>query len=385
MDRFTTTLATTIAAGMIFSLTTVSAAEGTKDWAETLKTMGKVYSDKNDPTIQEVKLFGRAHYQWNNSDGESAGNSFSGNGDELRRLRAGASVKFLNGFKVLGRANLEKGGFRSTSIGYSSFDELYVDYTQKGMFGFDTATIGFGRYKVAFGGEEHISSKKIKTVERSNINNRFGSLRPTGIVLNATKNDVEYTAAIYSTEADSETLAKWSDGTAFQGSVTFNALEGSITTDFIYADSSENDQSVFDFDWATSVTYNRSIGKVDVLTNVTYGNEGDEDIYGFVVVPSFYIVPDTLEAVFRYQWGHSTDETGVPTSSSSRGLRRVARNDGVSTGAGDVNHTLYAGLNYYLEGDYAKIMTGVEYESIDGATGRGIEGTTLWLAFRTYF
>ncbi|EDY82146.1 hypothetical protein VDG1235_1766 [Verrucomicrobiia bacterium DG1235] len=385
MNKPTNKIALILSAGLMLNLFQASAQEEDQTWADTLKTMGKVYSDKNNPNIQEVKFFGRAHYQWNYSDGESAGNDFSGTGDELRRLRAGASVKFLDGFKALARANLEKGGFRSTSIGYSSFDELYVEYGKDGLFGFDKASIGYGRYKVAFGGEEHVSSKKIKTVERSNINNRFGSLRPTGIVLKAEQNDVEYVAAIYSTEADSETWSNWDGGIALQGSATFDAMEGSVTADFIYADHSSNDQSVFDFDWATSLTYNRAYGKVNVLANATFGNAGSEDIYGLVVVPSFYIVQDKLEAAFRYQWGHSTNETGVPKSSSSRGLRRVARNDGVGTGSGDVNHTAYAGLNYYIEGDYMKVMTGVEYESIDGARGKGVEGLTLWAAFRTYF
>ncbi|MBK1877383.1 porin [Pelagicoccus mobilis] len=381
MDKLTNAAITTLAAGLLATLPTASAEE---NWADTLKTMGKVYSDKNDPNIQEVKFFGRLHQQWAYADGESAGEDFSGGGDELRRLRAGVSVKFLDGFKVLGRANFEKGGFRNTSIGYNSFDELYLDYGKDGLLGFDKATIGYGRYKVLFGGEERVSSKKIKTVERSGINNRFGSLRPTGVVLKGEKSDVEYVFGIFSTEKDSETWAGWDDGIAFQAGAVFDAYEGTITTDFIYADDSDNDQSVFDFDWATSITYNRTYGDVNVLANVTYGNEGDEDIYGFVVVPSFYI-NDKLEAAFRYQYGHSTDETGVPKSSSSRGLRRVAKNEGVGTGSGDTNHTVYAGLNYYIEENYVKVMTGVEYESVDGAPGKGIEGFTFWAAFRTYF
>lgn len=382
MNKLTTLVITTLAAGTVSCLSTASAAENS--WADTLKSMGKVYSDEENPSIQEVKVFGRLHQQWAYSQGESSGQDFSGNGDELRRLRAGVSVKFLDGFKVLGRINFEKGGFRNTSLGYNSFDELYLGYSKEGLFGFDKATIGYGRYKVAFGGEERISSKKIKTVERSGINNRFGSLRPTGFLLEGEKNDVTYTLGVYSTEEDSETLADWSGGAAFQFGAEFAAMEGTVTTDFIYADSSSNDQSVFDFDWATSLTYTRQYGDVNVLANLTYGNEGSEDIYGFVIVPSF-LITEKLEAAFRYQYGHSTDDTGVPTSSSSRGLRRVARNDGLGTGSGDVNHTLYAGLNYYIEGDYLKVMTGVEYESIDGAQGSDLDGLTFWAAIRTYF
>ena len=43
---------------------------------------------------------------------------------------------------------------RNTSIGYSSFDELYLESSQKNLFGFDSAKIGYGRYKVRLGGEE---------------------------------------------------------------------------------------------------------------------------------------------------------------------------------------------------------------------------------------
>ena len=384
MTKNKTAVALPLFAGLIFLLTPVVADEENPNWIDTLKNMGKVYSDNDNPTIQEVKLFGRAHYQWNYSDGESSGFDFSGNGSELRRFRSGASVKFFNNFGALARINFEKGGFRDTSIGYHSFDELFVEYSQDGLFGFDSAAIGYGRYKAAFGGEEHESSKRIKTIERSNINNRFGSLRPTGFVLKAEKSDVEYFAGIYSTDSDPETWSQWNGGAAFQGSATFAANDGEVILDFIYADDSSNDKSLFDFDWATSVSYSRQYGDWNVLTSATFGTEDNNNIFGVVILPT-YLISDKLEAVFRYQWARSSEMTSVPKSSSSRGLRRVARNDGLGTGSGDVNHTLYAGLNYYIAGDNLKVMTGIEYESIDGAPGRGIEGITFWTAIRTYF
>jgi len=367
------------------STVTASAAGGAGDWADTLKGIGKVYSDKSNPIIQEVKFFGRAHAQWNYSDGESAGADFDGNGSELRRFRFGTSVKFLNGFKALGRINIEKGGFRDTSIGYDGFDELYLEYGAKNVLGFDSASIGYGRFKVAVGGEEHVSSKKIKTVERSNINNAFGGLRGTGVRVKAKNKDLSLTAGVFSTEGDRETWANWKGGTAFYGSATFKAAGGKITADFLHANDSRNGGDVFDFDWVSSVAYNRSFGNIDLLASATYADTGNENVYGVVIMPSTFLVPEKLEAVFRYQWAHSTSADGVPKSSGSRGIRRVARNEGVGTGAGNDNHTFYAGLNYYLVDHYAKIMVGAEYEKIDGDIGRDLDGFTLWSAFRAYF
>ena len=162
-----------LAASLLLGATTVQA----EDWKDTLKSMGKLYSS-DDGFVQEVKVFGRLHYQYNYSDGELAGQDFSGDYDELRRLRAGMSVKFLDGFRVLGRWNARERGLNDDITFYDSWDELYIDYSKSDVLGFDKASVGYGRYKLLFGGEEHQSSKRIKTIERSGINNRFGSRRP---------------------------------------------------------------------------------------------------------------------------------------------------------------------------------------------------------------
>ncbi|MCB1842368.1 MAG: hypothetical protein KDI09_05345, partial [Halioglobus sp.] len=141
-----------------------STAAVAEDWKDTLKNMGKVYSS-DDGFVQEVKLFGRVHGQYNYSDGELAGEKFNGDRDELRRLRAGMSVKFLDGFTALARWNVDEQGFKGTAAVYDSWDELYIDYGKSDVLGFDRASIGYGRYKLLFGGEEHQSSKRIKTIE----------------------------------------------------------------------------------------------------------------------------------------------------------------------------------------------------------------------------
>ena len=369
------------------SLTTslATADEGNSTWIDSLKEFGKLHTGDEDSAVQEVKLFGRAHYQWNYSDGSSAGESFDGNGDELRRLRAGASVEFLNGISALARLNLEKGGHRNTSLGYSSFDELFIDYSLGSALGFDSASIGYGRFKVAVGGEEHESSKRIKTIERSNINNRFGSIRPTGFLFQGEKDGTTYSAGVFSTERDRETWAKWKGGTAFYGSVEFDAMDGSVILDFLHANDSSNDQSIFDYKWVTSATYSRSLEKIDIFANATYGETEDGNIYGFVLMPSTFLIDGKVELVGRYQYGHSAADSAVPKSSSSRGLRRVARNEGVGTGAGDANHTFYLGLNYFLQDHNSKFMTGIEYEDISGSVGRDLSGYTFWTAYRFYF
>lgn len=375
-----------ITAGLLLISSLAQADSAAPEWTKTLKSMGTVYSNKDNAVVQKVKLFGRVHGQWNYSDGESADSSFNGSGEELRRLRAGAEVSFLNGFKALGRLNLEEGGFGNTKLDYDSWDELYLAYKKDDWLGFDSASVGYGRYKLLIGGEEHQSSKRIKTIERSAINNRFGSTRPTGLKFSAEKGGVEYIVGLWSREPEPEHWAGWGEGTALQLSATFKAMEGEFILDLVYADDADGTNTVFDYDWASSVTYNRQFGKYHVMANATFSESNDVDPMGIVILPTFYIIPEKLEAAFRYQWAHSSaDDTGVPRSSSSRGIRRVATKEGLPSGSGENYHAVYAGLNYYIAGDNVKLMTGIEYETIDGNSLRELDGFSFWLAGRFYF
>ncbi|MCB1843093.1 MAG: hypothetical protein KDI09_09050, partial [Halioglobus sp.] len=163
------------------------------------------------------------------------------------------------------------------------------------------------------------------------------------------------------------------------------AAEGELILDFIYADNDDTLLTPFDYDWAGSVTYTRDFGEVNVLTNVTLSEARNADPYGFVILPSFFIVDQKLEAAFRYQYAGVSRDSGVPRSSGSRGLRRVALAEGVGTGNGDEYQALYAGLNYYIAGDNLKLMTGVEYEDISGNPDTELSGVTFWAAVRAYF
>ncbi len=171
-----------------------------------------------------------------------------------------------------------------------------------------------------------------------------------------------------------------------QGSAAFAAMNGEWILDLIYADDADSTNTLFNYDWASSITYNRDFSWGGLMTNLTFSGANDVDPLGIVVLPTYDIVPGKLEAAFRYQWANSSArDTGVPRSSSSRGIRRVASKEGLQTGSGEDYHALYGGLNYYIAGDNVKLMTGLEYETIRGNSARELDGFTFWLAARVYF
>ena len=61
---------------------------------------GTLYSNPENPTIQEFRFFGRMHYQYGSLDGSGPDGDFDYTSAELRRLRAGFGSKFLSIFDL---------------------------------------------------------------------------------------------------------------------------------------------------------------------------------------------------------------------------------------------------------------------------------------------
>lgn len=364
---------------------TAPPAENSGNWCDSLQDFGILYKDKSNPWIQEVKIFGRAHYQYGYSDISNFDDDYSGDGDEIRRFRAGLSIKFLENFKAVGRANFEEGGFRNhEAFSYGGMDEAYLEYSIGDASCFEDVSIGYGRYKIAFGGEEYTSSKKIKTIERSNLNNMLAPDRATGVLSKATSGDFDFALGIFSSATSDQDFSDWAGGEIYFASARYDLGKNkSVRADFIYNDSTDEENQTLGYDWAASLSYDTEIGDFDLFTNISFGDLGDDEVYGIVIMPSYEIINDRLEAVFRYQWAHST---GDNIAASRRNVRNVAGNEFPARGIanGDDNHTFYAGLNYFLCDHNAKVMLGAEYEMLDGDRV-DLEATTLWAAFRAYF
>ena len=384
-----TCLATTTAGALAgdFSDTTTSIKEdaggGAGDWCESLQDIGSLYKNEKNPWIQAIEVYGRVHQQWGYVDGQHNGRDFSGDGDELRRLRAGTDIEFLDGFTLHAQFNFSNGDFRDTSIRYTDYDDVHLSYDFGDLGSVENLTVGYGRYKVGFGGEEWGSSKKIKTIERSNLNNYYDGERATGTQVTFEVNKVDYLLGVYAVDGDVQAIGSFSGDLAYQIAAEFKALNGDFLVQGVFVDSDGNSRDdSFGYDWAVNVTYETEIGDFDLFTSATYGEDYNGDAaYGIVVMPSTELIKNKLEAVFRYQWLHSEAQN---VDASKRIVQRIAKLDGVDLPSGDNNHTFYAGLNYFLCDHNAKAMFGVEYETNDG-TVADTEATTVWGALRFHF
>lgn len=380
------------------------------DWCTWLQNKpGTLYQNKENPFIQSFQIEGRFHYQLGYVDASDVNNhDFNETYDEYRRVRIGVKSDFLQFFSAMFQVNLVDDGRPSgedLDWGYADIDEAYLAFDLKKAFAadsFDSLNLSYGRHKFILGREVRTSSNSLLTVERSAIANKvYGSSRPTGLSLNGEMDKWRFTGAIYSSTTggvDNEEFNGWQDGVVYYASAGYQySDELNLGVDFVYNDAdAATEDSVIGYRWATSVNAEYNVGAWGVIGDLIYGDNGgsgmtgnpdrQDDFWGVMIMPYYWILEDKLQLVGQYQYGGADGAEGVRTNS------RYGRADGggdVNSGRGDCgrgdqHHSIYAGLNCYLCGHNAKILGGIEYQTM-GTPDGDFDTLTYLLAFRTFF
>ncbi len=386
------------------------------DWCEAYKEMGKLYSNQDNPVLQEFKLMGRFQYQYANVDGKGGGTSFDYDTDEVRRFYFGGAAKMFNYLELSGQANIfrDRGPVRgSRGFVFQHMWDLYARLdlnTALGLGALDVFKFGYGKRELNMSEEWNVSSKSIKTVERSAISNKIwpydlGFSNPTGGWFEFKNDNWSGDIGAFST-SHNDWIANWDDGEMFymRNKFQFTDRTGADISEVLwtafYQNAGLGDKSLANgLDWASSLALRYGEGPWTMRIEGIAGDNGDTNavggakaavrqgtFWGFVFLPSYYLVEDKLEAVFRYQYEGASEAQGVRVYSRySRRADAVGATNLPFGGRGDKHHSFYTGLNYYLCGDNAKIMAGIQYDDIDSGAVDVYNGWTTFLAFRTFF
>lgn len=402
------------------------------DWCSWLQDdPGKLYDNDDNPYIQEFAITGRFQWQYAYLDGKGShqGGSrrLSYDTEEIRRVRLGFELKFLNYFKLEADADLVDDlaptGLESDhDIQYADIYAATLTFDAQEAFkmkSLDKLRFSVGKHKVSISAEKDMSSRDIKTVERSSLSDYITPPSSTGFAVRLDKGPWEINAGIYSGDEEPE-FAKFNgdndyfytlhlgytvDKPAFFDKSNID-LRGILNGDEeANASVNPNSPGAFNPHWAVSLSTTSRKGRFGLLTDLIYGENGREysmgkkriernperegSFWGVVVLPTYWLVEDRLEAVFRYQYAESSRPEGFRIGSrysrrAGESLNFTGPND-LSNGRGDSHHNAYLGLNYYLCGDNAKVMFGVEYDDLDSGSQDVYEGYTGWAAFRMYF
>jgi phosphate-selective porin OprO and OprP len=353
-----------------------------------------IYQNKDNPILQEFSLQGRLQLQY------AAGSSDQGNfssGDlqdlgtdtwediDVRRWYMGLKATLFHDLKVNGNivVNPDWGPV------YGSLFDLYATWTACDQF-----QISAGKLEVRFTKEFEISSKEIATFERSLLNNQLAPKQITGAWING-RNVAGawfYELGVYAADVQEE-FTEFQGGAITLGKIGYDlkaatSLEqASVAFQWLHStDPGDAGAKPYadNFNIAAEIKQGRWGGYADILY-ATGRNELTgapvSDVWGFSLTPTFHVT-DKLQLVARYQFARSNAPGGLNLQT-----RYEATAPDLITRSGDQYQAGYLGVNYYLCGHKLKLMTGVEYASMqdDSTNGGGYSGWTWTSGVRMYF
>lgn len=383
---------------LIPAISSLAAREG--NWCTDLQDMGKIHSDPSNPYIQSLNLEGRMHYQMMHISGNDAkGNDFNDSADNYRRVRIGIKSDFLQYFKIKADADLVNDDrFRRGGLnwGYQQSDTAVLSFNaQKALSidSLDTLSISLGRHKLDMTAEGVESSNHIITLERSALANKVSAnARPTGLAIQAGRNDWIFSSAIFSTEADSDFIdAGFNDGMSYFAAADYKVSDHlKLRLDAVYNHLKAGDDNRIGYQSATSLNAVYQNGAVGFLGTMALGDNGNQganrsgSFHGITLMPWYWMVEKKLQAVFQYSYSGSSQSEGI--RANSRYLTGEDNPPGVdlNDGRGDRLHTIYTGLNYYVCENNLKLMGGIECSELNTPAGK-TDAFTYLLGIRLKF
>lgn len=243
----------------------------------------------------------------------------------------------------------------------------------------------------------HQSSKNLLTVERTSLSNYvFLSARPTAAVIDITEGDLDVTLAVYSTTEGSRFVNGFEDGLAYYAGLKYRQSdEWTYRSEFVYNDTGNGEDDLLDYQWGAALSADYDGGRWGVLLSGIIGDNGDssngvtnpnqQGLFGGVfAIPWYWLVQDKLQLVGRYQLALAENSEGF--EANARFLGDAAIRDDVDTNGnrGDVNHSVYLGLNYHIIDHRLKLQAGIEYDYLNTPDG-DVKAVTYQFGLRTFF
>ena len=329
--------------------------------------------------FNKIALIGRYQGQWHNTDANQGDDA----GWENRRFRAGLKLEFLDQFEFEGQFNLnvDEGDFvedvEDLTVSWEPNDDLYV-------------TVGKQKAKVTR--EWSTTSRKIKTMERSQMVNQVVPDKLGGVVVGYHLTDALWAeVGGYTLDVtDDWALPEFNAGYGVSGRIGYDISEATeVRFDYLHMEQDPNNDTP-PYDNVFSLNSESHWDAFGLVTDLIFATGTDsarhDDAFSAVFMPT-YKLTDKLEAVFRYTYSTSDSATGI------RLQKRYERAAADLNQYGSDYNAFYFGLNYYICEDKLKLMTGAEYSSL-GAPAVGsshdkvsgdFDGWTYWAGVRLYF
>ncbi len=349
--------------------------EQSNPYLDYLWGMPIIYSNSDNPVVQEVSFFGL--YQLESYVLESTAGKASGL--EARRARLGLRGSFFQNFVLGGNFNLKTDGQRN-HLDVNAIDTLTLAWCPN-----DNFQILLGKQKAGFSYEYNTSSSRLLTLERSLLVNQLSPTKSPGLALETKQGHNSYQIGAYSGgdlgDPISGAMALFRMGHDLSGKLQ---VEKAGLQAYYLHNSGVDSQNAAPYRNSFSLSMDLQEGRASNLIQTFYAHGYDEvgTVWGATLMPAWFIYHDKLQIVLRYQYAGSSDANGLRLQKHYQlQVPNLANYE-----FGDRYQAGYLGLNWYLYGNKLKVMTGLEYGDMESGTGGGeYSGWTWFSGLRLYF
>lgn len=365
-----------------------------------------LYENDENTWVQRVRLSGRVHVQFAQSEGTDARDrDFDHDFDEYRRARIETEIDLWNFASLeIGVDLVTDNRFRGTGgrsvFGYQNLSNARLDINIENALKLtwvDDLDLSIGRQKVGIGYERDQSSNDILTIERSALSDRLGgeTRRPTGALIEVGKSDFGLSLGYFSTSPSDEFASFEGDGYYYTRLQYDPAKNWTLFADWVRTEAQGPGAGLTGYAWITSLNLEHKRDRFGFALTVAQGDNGDArygndrdrrqgEFVGGMVMPWFWIKRDYLQVVLQGQWQESKESEGIRLA--NRYLRQVDDLPGfnVENGYGDAHRSSYLGINYHPWGGDTHFMFGVSEDRLNTVRGP-VEAVTQWAAFRAIF
>lgn len=345
-----------------------------------------LYEDDSHPVFQQFKLRGRYHGQFHQTDSDQG----KASDWEDRRIRYGFDAKFFETLVV--RVDVQSSdGFRDL---YDGLTDAYLRWEPTAEL-----TVTAGKVQPLVGQHDWLESSNVQpTFGRSQIFNQLKIDHSTGISAEGRLSEFSWRAGLYSNDTPANTGGSGSFGEGefgdLKGGVSFSAGAGyelgqavgtesaDLRLDWLHSEREPADQVLGRYDDILAISFSLKQGPAILRFEsfLAFGGDGvDSDVSGFYIQPLYDLIPGTLQLVVRYSHARSKGPLGV-----------IAQNRYEATvadlgGRGDRYHSIYGGIQYFIQNSRLKLMAGAEWARLSGPAGESYDGITVLSGLRVSF
>ena len=390
MLKSTLSLSLALAASAAFAGTAEVSKSAPKEKSalDKLWDLPVLYKNDKNPIIEELDFTGRLQLDWFGIDSNKTKTFKQGDIDytEIRRFRLGIDSWFFNRhLQLKATVDTALASYHKQGVFYNRMTDLYLNYKVS-----EALSIRAGKFEPHFGYDREFSDNLQKFFERSvfdeQVFNNTGNDYTAGASVLGKIGNFGYQAAIFSNQVNKE-FGIFNGGSSelFEISYDFSKAMGADkalwAADYMHMDLNGQSNVFNTMHNAFATYFDFQKGRFGLVTQIGYGNGTTTkgDLVSFMVMPTFYIIPDKLELITRYQYGNSDTANGITTQN------RQSSNVGKFTG--NTYNSAYVGLNYYVYGQKAKFMLGGQYDELTGGTGKSANyrGWTTLVGFRVFW